>query len=359
MTSARRRFLAATLSAALLGFAASPALAGTLDQSQTSGSDSADGIGTGLDQSTGQGGTLQQGQTFTAGPSGALDQADLYLERNCTSPGSDVSVQVRTVSGNPAVPTSTALATASVPAASVPSSPGWVTVLFATPAPVSAGTHYALVAAASGATCPVSPSLWATGYFWGFTFQDLYGGGTRVSSLNGGAWSSQGGGDFAFKTYVIPDTAPTANAGPDQTVNGGSLVTLDGTGSSDPQGEALTYAWTTTETGVTLSDPSSPTPTFTAPEVSADRPLTFALEVCDEPNPDSLCDTDTVMVNVKAPPPPPAGDPGAGSTGDTGTGTGTGTTTATGLRAAALERCKKKRGAARRKCKRRASRLPI
>src|SRR5262249_47963739 len=149
--------------------------------------------------------------------------------------------------------------------------------------------------------------------------------------------------------------APQANAGPDQTVNGGASVTLDGTGSSDPDGEALTFAWSTTESGVTLSDPSSPKPTFTAPAVSADTPLTFSLKVCDEPNPASLCNTDAVVVNVKAPV-----DTGPGSTGGSGSGTGTGTTTtATGQRAAALKRCKKKRGAARARCRRTAKRLPV
>ncbi len=93
---------------------------------------------------------------------------------------------------------------------------------------------------------------------------------------------------------------PTANAGPDQTVTEGTLVALDGTASSGPAGEALTFVWTQTGVpAVTLSDPTSPTPTFTAPEVPADTPLTFTLEVCDEPNPVVLCDTDTVVVTVQ------------------------------------------------------------
>jgi len=44
-----------------------------------------------------------------------------------------------------------------------------------------------------------------------------------------------------------PNQAPVANAGPNQTVptaTGSATVTLNGTGSSDPDSDALTYAWT-------------------------------------------------------------------------------------------------------------------
>lgn len=93
--------------------------------------------------------------------------------------------------------------------------------------------------------------------------------------------------------------APTANAGDDQTVASGATVQLDGTGSTDPETDTLTYAWSQLSgPAVTLSDPTSATPTFTAPTGPAT--LEFQLEVCDQ---EPLCDTDTVVVTVNPPPP--------------------------------------------------------
>jgi K319L-like, PKD domain len=105
------------------------------------------------------------------------------------------------------------------------------------------------------------------------------------------------GTDTVVVTVNPPNVAPTANAGADQTVTAGDLVTLDGTGSSDPNGDALTFSWTQLSgTTVTLSGANTATPSFTAPNVT--ETLVFQLEVCD---PAPLCATDTVSVNVTQP----------------------------------------------------------
>ena len=47
----------------------------------------------------------------------------------------------------------------------------------------------------------------------------------------------------ATVTITTQNTAPVANAGPNQTVNVGSVVQLNGAGSTDVDGDALTYQW--------------------------------------------------------------------------------------------------------------------
>jgi uncharacterized repeat protein (TIGR01451 family) len=76
-------------------------------------------------------------------------------------------------------------------------------------------------------------------------------------------------------------------------------ISLDGTGSSDPDGDDLLYHWVQTDgTTVTLSDDTAASPTFTAPLVEG--VLTFALTVTDTFGLDDL-DTTTVTVVNDAP----------------------------------------------------------
>ncbi len=51
-------------------------------------------------------------------------------------------------------------------------------------------------------------------------------------------------GDYRWSmTIAAANRPPTADAGLDQTVTTGAVATLDGGGSTDPDGDALTYAW--------------------------------------------------------------------------------------------------------------------
>jgi hypothetical protein len=110
---------------------------------------------------------------------------------------------------------------------------------------------------------------------------------------------------------------PVANAGPDQAVASGAAVALDGSASADPDGEAITFAWSQTSgPAVTLAGADTARPTFTAPTVPAGSPaavLVFSLVVTD-PHASSTPGAVTITVNPEAAnfPPPPGTPPPAG-----------------------------------------------
>src|SRR5215510_2554096 len=73
---------------------------------------------------------------------------------------------------------------------------------------------------------------------------------------------------------------PTVNAGKDQTVSAGASVTLDGSGSGDPDGDQISFSWRQLRgTPVSLGSTSAAMVTFTAPATGA--ALTFELTVSD------------------------------------------------------------------------------
>ena len=102
-------------------------------------------------------------------------------------------------------------------------------------------------------------------------------------------------------TLTNVNEAPTADAGADQTgVVPGTVVTLSGSGSSDPDaGDTLTYLWTQTGAStVTLTDANAATATFNVPSDSTEPvTLTFTLRVTDAGD---LFHEDTVTVTVQA-----------------------------------------------------------
>lgn len=101
------------------------------------------------------------------------------------------------------------------------------------------------------------------------------------------------------------NNAPTADAGPPQTVAEGTTVLLDGSGSSDPDGDPLGYSWSQVSgPAVTLSDPSAVAPSFTAPDVIGSVDLVFSLSVFDSNGATApLLSTTTITVRDGSAPP--------------------------------------------------------
>jgi hypothetical protein len=173
------------------------AAAGTLDQQQPLAP------GTGLQVQSMQ----SVAQTFTAGLSGGLDQVDVNLLAAGTGVTLPLTVEIRNASGGS--PGSTVLATASVPPAAVTTTAAFVPVTFATPAPVTAGTQYAIVAYSAD----VSPHIWS----WSDAAMDPYPAGASyfqpASPPSAGSWTSFPGPDQTFKTYVAVPPKPPAATG--------------------------------------------------------------------------------------------------------------------------------------------------
>jgi Ca2+-binding RTX toxin-like protein len=221
--------LVAASAAASLGLGAAPAAAGTLDQQQTNFVPNAISFG----------GQRQFAQVFTAGLSGNLDQVDVYIRRNSScNGGSGITAQIRTLTGS--TPSNTALATKTIPAASIiATSPLWLSFTFEAPAPVTAGTQYALVLSAPDAgSCPPMQQP----YDWRGALGNPYDGGASYFTNDGGSsWTIQSMGDFdtAFKTYVAeppPPEPPPPTPTPPTAACGGNQATVVGTGA----GETLT-----------------------------------------------------------------------------------------------------------------------
>ena len=97
----------------------------------------------------------------------------------------------------------------------------------------------------------------------------------------------------SISDLAVDLTLPIANAGDDQFVSPGDIVTLDGSGSNDPNGSIVAYEWVQTAgPNVDLSDNESAITTFTPSDAGE---LSFRLSVFDN---DFNEDVDYVNVSV-------------------------------------------------------------
>ncbi len=114
------------------------------------------------------------------------------------------------------------------------------------------------------------------------------------------------------------ETAPLANAGPDQIAESGSIVTLNGSGSFDPDGDVIAdYKWIKYDGEPDIVLPGVPygdiyshlqSPSFGAPIVESPQNVTFELVVTDNKT-DSAPDYATIQIFPMGQTPPPSSPP--------------------------------------------------
>ncbi len=159
-----------------------------IDQQQLNSS------GSGIGMST----TVWLGQTFTPAITGLLTRIDLSLFcAGCSGPDQPITVEVRTASGG--LPTSTVLATTTIPGFSSGAS-AFYPATFSTPPTLTAGTQYAYTLHITTARTGTYAAIFST-------TPGAYASGDRVSSANSGVtWgiplSAGTARDLAFKTYI-------------------------------------------------------------------------------------------------------------------------------------------------------------
>ena len=174
------------------------------------------------------------------------------------------------------------------------------------------------VLSASGNTLRLEQKV--PGYAWGVTQLLLSGeggsGGTTGAGTTGGTTgagttdgNTTGTGTTDGGTGTAGGTTnldPVANAGPDQSIELGQSVTLDGSASTDPDGSIVAWAWTR-EDGSPIGDATTgPTVSYTPADPGSE---TLTLTVTDD---GGASHVDFLLLDVAdapPPPPPPAPNP--------------------------------------------------
>jgi len=146
-----------------------------------------------------------------------------------------------------------------------------------------------------------------------FTAPNVTGGkllGFRLTVTNyGGVTKSE----TCFVNVSASDLPPMADAGAGQTVSPYTVVTLNGSGSSDPDGNIASYQWVQISgPKVEISNAKTSNASFAAPNPgSLGASLVFQLQVTDRLG---LATRDQCTVNVVSSDPPPVADAGSSQT---------------------------------------------
>jgi len=140
--------------------------------------------------------TAGYAQVVTAGITGPLTSVEVGLAKSGT-PTEGITVSITAVSSG--LPSGAALASVTIPDASIPFVTGWVPATFTSPASFTAGDQFAIV---------VSTTNTNSDYMWLANSAGNYAGGGTAANISG--WFVTAAKDFNFRTYVnTPDSGPT------------------------------------------------------------------------------------------------------------------------------------------------------
>jgi MYXO-CTERM domain-containing protein len=145
---------------------------------------------------------------------------------------------------------------------------------------------------------------------WTIKVED--GGAQDVGTLN--AWTVTAGGLAHCANGEVENRAPNlVVANSNITVNEGDEVTLDASGSSDPENDAITFNWSQVSgPSVTLNNSTTDTASFTAPQVSSNTQLEFRVTATDAKGASSSSIVSVSVTDTSAPDNGSSGNGGSG-----------------------------------------------
>jgi hypothetical protein len=147
----------------------------------------------------------------------------------------------------------------------------------------------------------------------GYVVSDVWVDGVSVGAVDAYTFSSVTTDHTINAAFSEENQAPTADAGPDQTVEEGKTVVLSGLNSIDPDDGIVAFQWVQIQGDpVALTSSNEPETTFTTPNVdSSGAALVFELTVTDY---SGAISTDSCIVNVTWVNLPPNADAGVDQT---------------------------------------------
>ena len=230
-------------------------------------------------------------QTYTITPSAGFQVADVLVDGNSVGPVNtytfDQVSEDHSIHASFIIDTVTITASAGANGALSPA--GSVNVLFG-------GSQTFTITADSG-----------------YVVSDVWVDGVSIGAVDAYTFSSVTSNHAINASFSEENQAPTADAGPDQTVEEGQTVMLSGLNSIDPDDGIAAFQWVQIQGDpVTLTSPNEPEATFTAPNVdSMGAAMVFELTVTDY---SGTVSTDSCIVNITWVNLPPNADAGIDQT---------------------------------------------